>query len=75
MSTKSCISHNTKGSQDEGEKKFQLKYLFKAMYCQRCTTLHGLIVLTASLCDIEINFIKLTLSDQGRGLSCDLYTF
>lgn len=34
MSTKSCIPHNTKESQEKGEKKFQLKYLFEEIYCQ-----------------------------------------
>lgn len=32
--SKSCIPHNTKKIQKEGEKKFQLKYLFEEIYCQ-----------------------------------------
>lgn len=53
MSTKSCISHNTKESQEEGEKKFQLKYLLEEML--RYITLPAFIALNVSLCDKRIS--------------------
>lgn len=62
MTTKSCISHNTKEIQMEGEKKFQLKYLFEEIYCQDIQPfMLSYLLMPPSV--IGTNFIKLILTD------------
>lgn len=71
--SKSYIPHNIKEIQKEGEKKFQLKYLFEEIHCQDIQPfMLYYLLMPPSVIGTSNNFIKLILTDQEKGLSYSL---